>query len=211
MDIGPGDADYAQGLSEYWRYDGERTWRQMGRRARIRLPATIAGPGSIVLTIAQPASEVVVLRIELDDGTTRQMTIPSFSDFREFVVELPETRARASIRLRSETQDGSPGTLRIDKVEWRGRKARPQTRLARQGALLLVLTFLALGLGGLSVSVSLVASLVLAAVLWTLSFHDPFAAIHLLRRACPFHKLELYEIGELPATGMLWSSSCRTF
>ena len=21
---------------------------------------------------------------------------------------------------------------------------------------------------------------------------------------CPFHKLELYEIGELPATGMLW-------
>ena len=24
---------------------------------------------------------------------------------------------------------------------------------------------------------------------------------------CPFHKLELYEIGELPATGMLWSSS----
>ena len=29
--------------------------------------------------------------------------------------------------------------------------------------------------------------------------------------ACPFHKLELYEIGELPATGMLWSSSCRTF
>ena len=28
---------------------------------------------------------------------------------------------------------------------------------------------------------------------------------------CPFHKLELYEIGELPATGMLWSSSRRTF
>ena len=24
-------------------------------------------------------------------------------------------------------------------------------------------------------------------------------------------KLELYEIGELPATRMLWSSSCRTF
>ena len=30
-------------------------------------------------------------------------------------------------------------------------------------------------------------------------------------RGCPFHKLELYEIGEPPATGMLWSSSCRTF
>ena len=28
---------------------------------------------------------------------------------------------------------------------------------------------------------------------------------------CPFHKLELYEIGELPATRMLWSSSRRTF
>ena len=24
---------------------------------------------------------------------------------------------------------------------------------------------------------------------------------------CPFHKLELHEIGELPATRMLWSSS----
>ena len=29
--------------------------------------------------------------------------------------------------------------------------------------------------------------------------------------SCPFHKLELHEIGELPATRMLWSSSCRTF
>ena len=27
----------------------------------------------------------------------------------------------------------------------------------------------------------------------------------------PFHKLELYEIGAPPATGMLWLSSCRTF
>ena len=31
------------------------------------------------------------------------------------------------------------------------------------------------------------------------------------RTRCPFHKLELYEIGELPATRMLWSSSCRRF
>ena len=29
--------------------------------------------------------------------------------------------------------------------------------------------------------------------------------------ACPFHKLELHEIGKLPATRTLWSSSCRTF
>ena len=28
---------------------------------------------------------------------------------------------------------------------------------------------------------------------------------------CPFHKLELCEISELPATRMLGSSSCRTF
>ena len=25
VDVGPGDADYAQGLSDFWRYDGERT------------------------------------------------------------------------------------------------------------------------------------------------------------------------------------------
>ena len=30
-------------------------------------------------------------------------------------------------------------------------------------------------------------------------------------RSCPFHKLELREISELPATRMLGSSSCRTF
>ena len=76
MNIGPGDADYVQGLSEYWRYDGEHTWRQMGRRARLQLPITVQGPGSVVLAVAQPASEAVALRIEMDDGTTRRMTIP---------------------------------------------------------------------------------------------------------------------------------------
>lgn len=195
LDIGPGDTDYVQGLSEYWRYDGERTWRQMGRRARIHLPATIAGPGSVVLTVAQPASEAVILRIELDDETTRQMTISPFADFRELVVELPEGRARASIRLRSETQEGSPGTLRIDQVEWRGRKARPQTRLAQQGALVLALTLLALGLAGLPVSASLVGSLGLGAILWALSFQDPFTSIHLLRRAAALAMLGLPLIG----------------
>ena len=195
VNICPGDADYVQGLSEYWRYDGARTWRQMGRRARIHLPVTVVGPGSVVLSVAQPISESVVLRIELDDGTTRQMTIPPFPDFREIVVELPETRARASVRLRSETEDGSPGTLRIDRVEWKGRGARPQARLAQQGALLLALSFLALGLAGLSLSVSLVASLVLAVVLFAVSFHDPFAAVHLLRRGAALAMLGLPVVG----------------
>ena len=195
VDMGPGDADYVQGLSDYWRYDGERTWRQMGRRARLQLPVTVQGPGSVVLAVTQPASEAVVLKIEWDDGTTRQMTIPPFSDFREVVVELPETRARASIRLRSETQDGSPGSLRIDKVEWKGRRARPQARLAQQGAILLVLSFLVLGLGGLSISASLIASLVLATILWALSFQDPFAAVHLVRRGAALAMLGLPVIG----------------
>ena len=195
MDIGPGDADYVQGLSDYWRYDGKRTWRQMGRRARLQLPVTVQGPGSVVLAVTQPASEAIALKIELDDGTTRQMTILPFSDFREIVVELPETRARASIRLRSETQDGSPGTLRIDSVEWKGRRARPQARLAQQGAILLVLSFLILGLGGLSISASLIASLVLATILWALSFHDPFATVHLVRRGAALAMLGLPVIG----------------
>ena len=148
-----------------------------------------------MLAVTQPASEAVVLKIELDDGTTRQMTIPPFSDFREIVVELPETRARASIRLRSETQDGSPGTLRIDRVEWKGHRARPQARLAQQGAILLVLSFLVLGLGGLSISASLIASLVLATILWALSFQDPFATVHLVRRGAALAMLGLPVIG----------------
>ena len=36
-------------------------------------------------------------------------------------------------------------------------------------------------------------------------------ATKLTQAACPFHKLELREISELPATRMLGSSSCRTF
>ena len=44
VDVGPGDADYAQGLSDFWRYDGERTGREMGRRARVHLPVTMEGP-----------------------------------------------------------------------------------------------------------------------------------------------------------------------
>ena len=195
MNIGPGDADYVQGLSEYWRYDGEHTWRQMGRRARLQLPITVQGPGSVVLAVAQPASEAVALRIEMDDGTTRRMTIPPSSDFREIAVELPEARARASLRLRSETQDGSPGILRIDRVEWKGHGARPQTRLAQQGGLLLVLSLLAFGLAGLSVSASLAGSLLLAAVLWAVSFSDPFAAIHLLRRGTVLAMLGLLVVG----------------
>ena len=195
LDIGPGDVDYVQGLSDYWRYDGERTWRQMGRRARVQLPVTVQGPGNVVFVIAQPASEAVELRIELDDGTTRQMTIPPFSDYREVVVEIPETRARASVRLRSETQDGSPGVFRIDKVEWRGLKARPQAELAWKCTIFLVLSLIAFGLAGLTVSASLVGTLMLATILWAISFHDPFAAIHLLRRAAPLAMLGLPVIG----------------
>ena len=45
----------------------------------------------------------------------------------------------------------------------------------------------------------------------TNSRSDPKMSPNCLFFGCPFHILELYEIGELPATRMLWSSSCGTF
>ena len=58
-----------------------------------------------------------------------------------------------------------------------------------------MLSLLAFGLAGLSVSASLAGSLLLAAVLWAVSFSDPFAAIHLLRRGTVLAMLGLLVVG----------------
>ena len=182
LDIGPADSDYTQGLSEFWRYDGERTWREMGRRARLRLPVTLEGPGRLSLSVAQPDPRPLRLYAEFDDGTSQEITVVPSSEFHELHLELPRTRARADVRLRTETADGSPGRLRIDRIEWSGEKARPQSRLAWQFASIMVLSLVTLGVAGASFPASVGVSLAIGGAALAVSFHDPFVAVHLVRR-----------------------------
>ena len=185
VDVGPGDADYTQGLSDFWRYDGERTWREMGRRARVHLPVTMEGPGQLSLSVAQPESHPIRLRVEFDDGTAREITVAPSREFEELHLELPEGRVRGDVRLRTDTEEGAAGRLRIDRVTWRGRKTRPQLRLAGQGAALMALSLLALGAAGVSLRTSLAGvagTLVLGAVVSALGLQDPFVTVHFVRR-----------------------------
>ena len=182
VDVGPGDADYAQGLSDFWRYDGERTWREMRRRARVHLPVTMEGPGQLSLSVAQPESQPIRLRVEFDDGTVREITVAPSREFQELHLELPETRVRGDVRLRTDTEGGAPGRLRIDGVAWSGSMARPQARLAGQSAVLTVLSLLALGAAGVSLRTSVAGSLFVGAAVTALSLQDPFVTIHLVRR-----------------------------
>ena len=182
VDVGPGDADYAQGLSDFWRYDGERTWREMRRRARVHLPVTVEGPGQLSLSVAQPESQPIRLRVEFDDGTVREITVAPSREFQELHLELPETRVRGDVRLRTDTEGGAPGRLRIDGVAWSGSMARPQARLAGQSAVLTVLSLLALGAAGVSLRTSVAGSLFVGAAVTALSLQDPFVTIHLVRR-----------------------------
>jgi len=191
VDIGPGDTDYVQGLSDFWRYDGERTWREMGRRARIHFPVTLSGPGQLSLSVAQPESRSIRLRAELDDGTSHEITVPPSGEFQEIHFELPEGRVRGDVRLRTDTGEGAPGRLRIDRVRWSGRTTRPQARLAAQSAALLVLSLLAFGGAGLSLRWSITGSLVIGGTVAALGLQDPFATVHLLRKGAAVAMLGL--------------------
>jgi len=191
VDVGPGDADYTQGLSDFWRYDGERTWREMGRRGRIHLPATLSGPGQLWLSVAQPESEPIRLRAVFDDGSSHEISVTPSDAFQEVRLELPEGRVRADVRLRTEREGGAPGRLRIDRVRWSGTGTRPQAALAAQSAALLVLSLFALGAAGVSLRWSLFGSLVLGATVAAWSLDDPFTTIHLLRRGATVAMLGL--------------------
>jgi hypothetical protein len=191
VDIGPGDADYVQGFSNFWRYDGERTWREMERRARIHLPVTLSGPGRLSLFMSQPLSEVLRLSVELDDGSSQEITVPPTREFQEIRLDLPESRVRADIRLRTDTGEGTPGRLRLDRVVWSGGQTRPQARLAIQSAALLALSLLAFGAAGLSLRWSITGSLVIGAAVAALGLQDPFASVHLLRKGAAVAMLGL--------------------
>ena len=182
VDIGPADRDYVQGLHSEWRIHSGTTWREMGRRARIHLPLWLDGPGSLILSIAQPLPIPVDLQVRFDDGTSRQIRLDPSRNFQKVVLELPQAKVRADVRLRTDTDTGAAGRLWIDEVQWQAERARPRWTLVRDAALLLGLTFATFALAGASLSVSLIGSLGLATALLIVGGFDPFACLHLIRR-----------------------------
>jgi hypothetical protein len=182
LDIGPGDADYVQGLADVWRFDGQRTWREMRRRARLRLPVEVRGPGVLTLTLAVPSP--ARLRVSFNDGTVREITLLRSRGFREILLELPDRWLAADLRLRSEAVDGGDAPLRIDRVRWSAEAVRPTTALALQSLVLLIAAFAAFRLAGLSAAGSLAATLLLGSFLPPLAALvgvDGFSRIHLIR------------------------------
>lgn len=182
LDIGPGDRDYTQGLHREWRRQEGITWREMGRRGRLHLPVSLHGPGTLTLSVAQPTSSPVFLQVRFDDDTAHQVRIAPSREFRDVRFQIPAQRIRAHVRLRTETESGDAGRLRIDAATWEGRGERPLYPLARASFLIVTLTGIALWVAGASLGVSILGSLGLVAVLLVLGSTDPFAILHLVRK-----------------------------
>jgi hypothetical protein len=132
--------------------------------------------------MSQPLSEVLRLSVELDDGSSQEITVPPTHEFQEIRLDLPESRVRADVRLRTDTGEGASGRLRLDRIVWSGNQTRPQARLAIQSAALLVLSLLAFGAAGLSLRGSIAGSIIIGGAIAALALQDPFATVHLFRK-----------------------------
>lgn len=180
VDVGPGDRGYVQGLASEWRLDGDGdTWREMTRRARLRLPVTLEGPGHVTLRLAQPGPERVRLQVSFDDGTERELTLPPFEELRDVSFELPERRVRADVRLRTEGPRGEPGRLLLAEARFEGRGVRPERALFLEWLVLVASTSLALLASGLGRSWALGGALLLVPAFGALAAGSPFALVHL--------------------------------
>ena len=174
IDVGPGDRPYTQGLHPDFRLEADgATWRLLERRARLHLPVSVQGPGQLVLVLAQPGSEDVLLRVTFDDGTSRELTVPPTGELRPIAVEIPDGRTRANVRLRTER-----GPIRLAEARFEGSRPRPQPRLLRNWLALLAASAVALAVAGTSFRASVLLLAALVAALVASAALDPFAFLH---------------------------------
>lgn len=183
LDMGPGARDYVQGLSESWQFDGQRFWRRLETRARVSLPVRLEGPGTLAVTVRSQGPTPAEIRAELDDGSLGTLSLAPDSAPIELRWEIPEGRRRASVRLRSETGPGS--RVEISRLGFEVAKVAPSRNVVLFFVSLLVLTYLALALAGLSSRATLCGTLGVALVMMTLSFENGFAGLHLATRLAP--------------------------
>lgn len=185
VEIGPSDRPYVHGLSAKWFWEGDSAWRTLSRRSRVRFPATVAGPGVFALALRWHGQRPASLRVHFDDETTYDISVPPATNEQRIAVELPPGRVRAHVRIRFESSAPEEPPLKVSAAEWVSRRARPQTKLLRASSILLVGTFIALVVSGMSRRVALAASLVMAAALVVWTALEPSAGLHLLVSGAP--------------------------
>jgi hypothetical protein len=134
------------------------------------------------LSVAQPSPTPIFFQVRFDDGTTRQIQLPPSNEFKKVKLELPAKRIRAHVRLRTETESGEAGRVRIDAATWEGKGEQPLYPLARAGVLMVTLTGIALTIAGVSAGVSVFGALTLVAVFLVIGSQDPFTSLHLIRK-----------------------------
>ncbi|MGH9392508.1 MAG: hypothetical protein ACRD1Z_23130, partial [Vicinamibacteria bacterium] len=178
LELGPGDRDYAHGFSDRFRFDGEETWRRLEGRARAALPVSLEGEGTLTIAARSLESSSSVLTIRFDDGTAASVTVPKAGDgHRSLRWEIPRSRVRAHVRLRTEG-----GPLEVGTLRWQSARFFPDRSLALAAGLLGALSYLAFAVAGLRARDSLAAVVVVFAALGILARFDGFAAVHLVAR-----------------------------
>jgi hypothetical protein len=188
--LGPGDRDYAQGFSEAFRFDGERTYRSLQGRARAALPLRIREGGTLEIVARSGGSSPLPLTLRFDDDTTLTATVPPSSDFRPLRWEIPPSPIRAHVRLRSEE-----APLDVASLRWQPRGVLPEGSLALAAGLLGALSYLAFAAAGLSWRAALTGAACVVAALAILGRIDGFAAVHLARRLAWAASLGLALVG----------------
>jgi len=179
LDIGPGDQGYAFGLSRTWTFDGENEYRNLGRRARFLLPATVRGPGTLSVWVRSGAGR---LRVRFDDGASDERSFTGLERALPITFDLPQERLRAHVRLRLES-DSTGEVTQVSGVSWDSADPEPGTRLLVAGSVLLLAPFFAMLAASGSLARSVAMSIATAAALLGLAAFDPFAALHLTLQA----------------------------
>ncbi|HJS72965.1 MAG TPA: hypothetical protein VJ921_01670 [Vicinamibacteria bacterium] len=175
--LGPSDRDYAQGFSSPFRFDGELTYRSLEGRGRAALPLRVREGGTLEILARCRGGSPAALSLRFDDGTTVSVTVPPSEDFRPLRWEIPRSRMRAHVRLRSED---SP--LDVAALRWEPRGLLLERDLALAAGILGALSYLAFAAAGLRWRASLAGAACLVAALAVLARIDGFAAMHLARR-----------------------------
>lgn len=185
LDMGPGARDYVQGVSASSIFDGASWWRRLETRARVSLPLSLEGPGTLVLTLRSkgPSSPPAEIRAELDDVSLGTLSLGSGGDPAELHWEIPDGRRRASVRLR--VQPAAGASVEISRLHWQAAGAAPARGVAVAFVSLVVLTYLALALAGLGAAATLTGTLAVALAMSAVSFADGFAGLHLASRLAP--------------------------
>ena len=181
--MGPGARDYHHGPSTTWASDGEMSWRPLRTRARVSLPATIEGPGTLVVTLRSRGPSASTIRANMDDHSLGTQLLAEGSGPVELRWEIPDGRRRASVRLRAEPVSGA--VVEIARLRWQVASIAPSREVALAFGALVALTYIALVISGLKPCATLACAFGVVLTMSAMALVDGFAALHVATRLAP--------------------------